>query len=50
MVVHLLEVNKDSFHLKENNKELFGPKALYLITINALIHLINYIRSYISFM
>ena len=26
IVVHLFEVNKDSFHPKKENKKLFGPK------------------------
>ena len=30
MVVRSLEVNKDSFRPKEENKELLGPKAPYL--------------------
>ena len=35
MVVHSLEVNKDTFRLKEKNKELFGPEVPYL---GAILH------------
>ena len=35
MVGHSLEVNKDLFHLKKENEELFGPKVPYLSAIGA---------------
>ena len=41
MVVRSLEVNKDSFRPKEENKELLGPKAPYLNAIGALMYLTN---------
>ena len=49
MVVCSLEVNKDPFHPKEENEELFGPKALYLSEICALMYLANYTRPDIAF-
>ena len=44
MIVHILEVNKDLFHPKEDNEELFGPKISYLSIICALMYLVNCIR------
>ena len=49
MIVHILEVNKDLFHPKEDNEELFGPKISYLSIICALMYLVNCIRLDISF-
>ena len=49
MVVRSLEVNKDPFHLKEENEELFGPKVPYLSVIGALMYLANCTRPYIAF-
>ena len=36
MVTHSLEVNKDFFHPKENNEELFAPKVLYFSEIEGI--------------
>ena len=49
MVVHSLEVNKDSFHPKEENEELFGPNVPYLSAIGALMYLANCTRPNIAF-
>ena len=49
MIVHILEVNKDLFHPKEDNEELFDPKISYLSIICALMYLVNCIRLDISF-
>ena len=49
MVVCSLKVNKDLFHPKEDNEELFGPKVPYLNAINALMYLANCIRPNIAF-
>ena len=40
-VVRSLKVNKDFFHLKEDNEELFGLKVPYLNAISALMYLTN---------
>ena len=37
MVVRSLEVNKDPFHSKEENEELFGPKVPHLSAIGTLV-------------
>ena len=44
MVVHSLEVNKDSFHPKEENEELFSSEIPYLNAIDALLYLANCTR------
>ena len=44
-----LEVNKDLFHPKEENEELFGPKVPYLSAIGALMYLANCTRPNIAF-
>ena len=44
-----LEVNKDLFRPKEENEELFSPKALYLSEICALMYLANCTRPDIAF-
>lgn len=49
MIVHILEVNKDLFHPKEDNEELFGLKVPYLNAISIGIYLINFTRSYVFF-
>ena len=36
-VFHSPKVNKDSFHPKEENEELFGPKVPYLSEIGTLV-------------
>ena len=50
MVIRSLEVTKDSFRPKEENKELFGPEVPYLSAIDALMYLANYTRSNIAFL
>ena len=42
MVVRWLEMNKDLFHPKEDNKELFGLKVPYFSVMNALMYFENY--------
>ena len=49
MLVRLLEVTKDLFRPKEENKELLSPEVPYLIAIGALMYLANYIRPNIVF-
>ena len=49
IVVRSLEVNKDPFHPKEENKELFGPEVPYLSAIGALMYLANCTRPDITF-
>ena len=49
MVVRSLEVNKDPFRPKEENKELLGPEVLYLNAIGALMYLANCTRLDIAF-
>ena len=49
MVVQSLEVTKDPFRPKEENKELLGPKVPYLSVISALMYLANYTRPDIAF-
>ena len=41
MVVRSLDVKKDIFRPREDNEELFGPKAPYFSTIGALMYLVN---------
>ena len=48
-VVRSLEVTKDSFQPKEENKELLGPEVPYPSTIGALMYLANYTRPDIVF-
>ena len=50
MVVRSLEVTKDPFRPKEENKELLGPKVPYLSAIGALMYLVNYARLDIAFL
>ena len=49
MVVRSLEVNKDSFRPKEENKELLGLEVPYLSVIGALMYLVNCTRPDITF-
>ena len=49
MVVRSLEVTKDPFRSKEENKELLGPEVSYLSAIGALMYLANYTRPDIVF-
>ena len=49
MIVCSLEVKKDPFRHKEDNKELLGPKVPYYNVIGALMYLANYTRSDIAF-
>ena len=49
MVVCSLEVNKDLFHPKEENEELFSPKISYLSVIGAIMYLANCTRPDIAF-
>ena len=49
MIVRSLEVTKDPFWPKEENKELIGPEVPYLSAICALMYLANYTRSDIAF-
>ena len=49
MVVHSLEVNKDTVRPKEKNEELFGPEVPYLGGIGALIYLEDCTRLDITF-
>ena len=49
MVVRWLEVTKDLFRPKEENKELFGPEVPYLSAIGTLMYLANYTRPNIAF-
>ena len=51
MVTHSLEVNKDFFHPKEDNEELFAPKVPYFsviegIDISGKLYKIRYIFFY----
>ena len=48
MVAYSLEVNKDLFHFKEDNKEQFGLKH-HLSAIGGLMYLVNCIKSNKSF-
>ena len=49
MVVRSLEINKDPFRPKENDKELLGPEVPYLSIIGALIYPASHTRPDISF-
>ena len=49
MVVRSLDVSKDPFRPREENKELLGPKVPYLSAIGALMYLANCTRPDISF-
>ena len=49
MVVRSLEVNKDPFHLKEENEKLLGPEVPYLSVISAQMYLANCTRPNITF-
>ena len=49
MVVCSLEVNKDLFHPKEENEELFSPKISYLSVIGAIMYLANCTKPDIAF-
>ena len=49
MVVRSLEVTKDPFRPKEENKELLGLEVPYLSAIGALMYLANYTRPDIAF-
>ena len=42
-------MNKDLFHPKEKNEELFGPKVPYFSAIGALMYLTNCIKPDITF-
>ena len=42
-------MNKDLFHPKEENEELFGPKVPYFSAIGALMYLVNCTRPNITF-
>ena len=42
-------MNKDLFHPKEKNEELFGPKVPYFSAISALMYLANCTRPNITF-
>ena len=50
MIVHSLEVKKDIFYPKENNEELFGPKAPYYSVIGVSMNLANYTWPNIAFL
>ena len=49
MVVRSLEVTKDPFRPKEENKELLGLEVPYLSAIGALMYLANYTQPNIAF-
>lgn len=50
LVVHCLDIKKGLFHnKKEDNKEIIGLEVLYLSAIDSLMHLVNYMRSNITF-
>ena len=46
---HPLDVNKDPFHPREDNEEIFGPEVPYLSAIGSLMYLANCTRPDISF-
>ena len=50
MVVRSLNVEKDSFHPKEDSKAILGPEVPYLSVISALMYLANCTRPDISFL
>jgi hypothetical protein len=41
MVVQSLDVKKNSFRPREDNKELLGPEVQYLSAIDVLMYLVN---------
>ena len=47
--VRLLNVEKDPFPSHEDNEEVLGPEVSYLSAIGALMYLVNYTPSDISF-
>jgi hypothetical protein len=49
MVVRSLDVKKNPFRPREDNKELLGPKVPYLNAIGALMYLVNNMRPDIIF-
>jgi len=49
MVVRSLEVDKEPFITKGDNKEVLGPEVPYLSAIGALMYLANCTRSNIAF-
>ena len=49
IVVRWLKANKDLFHPKEDNEELFSLEVQYLSAIDALMYLANCTRSDITF-
>ena len=49
MIVRSLNVEKDPFCPREDNKEIFGPEVPYLSAIRALMYLANCTRPDIAF-
>ena len=49
MVVRSLDVNKDHFRHRKNDKDFLGPEVPYLSAIGALMYLASYTRLDISF-
>ena len=50
MIVHSLEVKKDSFLPKKDNEKLLGPKVPCLSVISALMYLANYTWPDVAFL